>query len=128
MDSNKEVWRNINLDKIREDIILKYGSLSKCAYEMGVASQQLSRWLNKPSEKFYLLLIKIGILEGEGLQGKPKREFVMDELIKIIDEQKKIIEDQRRLLDGYSDVYEMIKEVRIKKVEKEKNGTKKQEK
>jgi hypothetical protein len=128
MDSNKEIWRTINLEKIREDIILKYGSLSKCAVEMGVASQQLSRWLKRPSEKFYLLLIKIGILEGEGLQGKPKREFVMDELLKIIDEQKKIIENQRRLLDGYSNVYEMYKEVRINKVEKEKSGSKKQEK
>ena len=128
MDSNKEVWRNINLEQVRKDIILKYGSLSKCANDMGVASQQLSRWLHKPSEKFYLLLIKIGILEGEGFQGKQKREFVMDELIKIIDEQKKIIQDQRRLLDGYSDVYEILKEFRIKKVEKDKNGSKKQDK
>jgi len=119
MDSNNEVWRDLKIDQIREDIILKYGSLAECAKALGVASQQLSRWLKKPSEKFYLLLIKNGVLQGEGHHDQPKREFIMDELNKIIEEQGKIIQDQRKMLDNYSVVFEMMKEIRAINKDKE---------
>ena len=56
MESKKDSWRDIDVESIREKIIFKYGSQTECAKQMGVASQQINRWLKKPSEKFYLFI------------------------------------------------------------------------
>lgn len=51
----------MNKDLIKELILIKFGTYTKCAEELGITRSTLSRNLEKPSYKFLLRLKQIGV-------------------------------------------------------------------
>jgi transcriptional regulator with XRE-family HTH domain len=51
----------MNIDLIKQNILIKFGTLSKCAEALGIDPSTLSRNLNHPTYKFLKRLRDIGV-------------------------------------------------------------------
>ena len=101
--------RAINIPEVRSEIIKKYGTYVNCAEKMNVTPTQLSRWMKKPSERFYLLLIEHDLIKPQtGEKDKREKEYFMEEYRKIIEEQGKLLVEQRKTITAMTKILEKM--------------------
>jgi len=99
--------RKINLPELKEEIIKRYGSYAECARNLNVSATQLSRWLKKPSEMFYLLLVEHNLIKPQnGERDKWENNYFMEEYRKIIEEQGKLLVEQRKTIAALTKILE----------------------
>ena len=111
----------INIPEVKTEIIKRYGTFVNCAEKMNVSPTQLSRWLKKPSERFYLLLIEHDLIKPQkGEKDKREKDYFMEEYRKIIEEQGKLLVEQRKTITAMTKILE-------KMAEKNKEGVKERE-
>jgi hypothetical protein len=99
--------KKINLPELKTEIIKRYGSYAECARNLNVSATQLSRWLKKPSERFYLLLIEHELIKPQyGEKDKWENNYFMEEYRKIIEEQGKLLVEQRKTIAALTKILE----------------------
>lgn len=81
----------MNIDLIRNQILTKFGTYSKCAEALNISPSTLSRLLQKPSYKFLVRLRELGIeIDQSKIQFLISQESVIP-----------VVKDQE---DGYLDI------------------------